>query len=52
MIYKKLPLIGDQQQIYARIEDDGKCYVTCTEENPDFKAWLVEGNTPLPADES
>lgn len=28
--------------IYARIDDDGKCRVTCTEENPDYQAWLEE----------
>jgi hypothetical protein len=26
--------------IYARIDDDGKCRVTCTEDNPEYQAWL------------
>lgn len=52
MKYKKLPLTGiaGEEQIYARIEDDGKTYVTCNAENPDFKAWIVEGNTAEEAD--
>ena len=51
MIYKILTTSLDGQTIYACIEDDGKCYLTCTENYPEFKAWLEEGNTPLPADE-
>ena len=41
----------EDQQIYARIDDDGKCRLTCTEDHPPFKEWLEEGNTPEPADE-
>ena len=37
-------------QIYARIDDDGKCRLTCTAEYPEFQEWLAEGNEPLPAD--
>ena len=51
MIYQKLLLAEGQQQIYARIDDDGKCRLTCTEEYPEFKAWLEAGNIPLPADQ-
>jgi hypothetical protein len=51
MIYKKLPLNTDNVQIMARIDDDGKCRLTCTENYPEFKDWLAEGNTPEPADE-
>jgi hypothetical protein len=51
MIYKMLPKIDGEQQIYARIDDDGKCRLTCTEGYPEFKAWLAEGNEPLPPDE-
>ena len=29
-------------KIYARIDDDGLTRVTCTEENPDYLAWLDE----------
>ena len=51
MIYKFLPLAEGEQQILARIDDDGKCRLTCTEDYPEFKAWLAEGNVPTPADE-
>lgn len=27
-------------KIYARIDDDGICRVTCTEDNPDYLRWL------------
>jgi hypothetical protein len=50
MIYKMLHKDMDGSQIFARIDDDGKCRVTCTEDNPEFKAWLEEGNTPEPAE--
>jgi hypothetical protein len=54
MIYKILKNNEDGQTIYARIDDDGLCRLTCTKDYPEFKAWLEwldEGNTPLPADE-
>ena len=51
MIFKMLPLVQNQQQIYAQFDDDGKCRLTCTEDYPEFQSWLAEGNTPLPADE-
>ena len=50
MTYKLLKTI-DGVKIYARIDDDGLCRVTCTEDNPNYLAWVAEGNTPLPADE-
>jgi hypothetical protein len=50
MIYKLLKT-EDGVKIYARIDEDGKCRLTCTEDHPEFKQWLEEGNTPLPADE-
>jgi hypothetical protein len=51
MIYKLLHKTIDNIQIYARIDDDGKCRLTCTEDYPEFKEWVAEGNTPEPADE-
>jgi hypothetical protein len=45
MIYKLLTT-EDGIKIYARIDEDGLCRVTCTEDNPEFKAWVEEGNTP------
>ena len=52
MIYKMLPRQEDEPQIYACIDDDGLCRLTCTEDYPPFKEWLEEGNTPLPAEEN
>ena len=52
MIYKMLPKLNpDDPQIYARIDDDGLCRLTCTEDHPPFQEWLAEGNTPEPPDQ-
>jgi hypothetical protein len=52
MIYKMLPKLNpDDQQIFARIDDDGLCRLTCAEDYLEFKAWVNAGNEPLPADE-
>ena len=50
MIYKILNTNIDGQTIYARIDDDGLCRLTCTADYPEFQAWLAEGNEPLPAE--
>ena len=38
------------KKIYEKIEDDGKSYSSCTEDNEDFKMWVADGNTPDDAD--
>jgi hypothetical protein len=44
MIYKMLPKINEfEQQIFARIDDDGKCRVTCVAENLEFQAHIKAG---------
>jgi hypothetical protein len=51
MIYKIIPKLNEfDPQIYARIDDDGLCRLTCSEDYPEFQEWLSEGNVPLPAD--
>ena len=50
MIFKIHSTNDSGQIIYARIDADGLCRLTCTEDYPEFQAWLDEGNTPLPAD--
>jgi hypothetical protein len=52
MIFKIHSTNMDGKVIYARIDDDGKCRLTCTEDYPEFKAWIEAGNTPLPAEEN
>jgi hypothetical protein len=52
MIYKIHSTNMDGQVVYARIDDDGKCRLTCTEEYPEFKAWIEAGNTPSSPDEA
>jgi hypothetical protein len=51
MIYKLLHKTVENVQIIARIDDDGKCRLTCTDQNPDYLKWLEEGNTPEAADD-
>ena len=43
MIYKMLPLINGESQIFARIDDDGLCRLTCSAEYPQLKADLLAG---------
>jgi len=50
MIYKMLPKQEGKEQIYARIDDDGLCRLTCTEDHPPFQEWVAEGGVPLPPD--
>ena len=51
MIFKMIPKQNEtDEQIYARIDDDGLCRLTCTEQDQAYLAWLTEGNTPEFAD--
>jgi len=51
MIYKMLPkVMPDDQQVFARIDDDGLCRLTCVAEHPQFKVDLSEGVTLLDAE--
>jgi hypothetical protein len=40
MRYELLHENNEGIKIYARIDDDGKCRFTCTEDNPEYQAWL------------
>ena len=42
MIYKIYSVV-DGQTIFARIDDDGLCRVTCIAENPEFQDHLKNG---------
>jgi hypothetical protein len=54
MKYELLTTNEDGTKIYARIDDDGLCRVTCTEDNPEYQAWLnpAEQSTPIVVDEA
>jgi hypothetical protein len=54
MKYELLTTTDDGVKIYARIDDDGLCRVTCREENPDYQTWLnpTEQSTPSVIDEA
>ena len=43
----KYQLLSEENgvKIFARIDDDGLCRVTCTEDNPEYLAWLDEAST-------
>ena len=43
MIYKLLTTPEDGVKIFARIDDDGKCRLTCTAQNPEFQTHIKAG---------
>jgi hypothetical protein len=43
MIYKILYINEFNRTIYARIDDDGKCRLTCTAQNPEFQTHIKAG---------
>ena len=48
MIYKILPKINEfEPQVFARIDDDGKCRVTCVAENPEFQKQILADEAQL-----
>jgi len=50
MIYKILRTNEDGQTVYARIDDDGKCRLTCIAENLEFQDHLKNGGELQDAD--
>ena len=45
MKYELFTTTDEGVKIYARIDEDGLTRVTCTEDNPDYLAWLDETST-------
>jgi len=50
MIYKLLKTNQDGFKIFARIDDDGLCRLTCLADNPEFQAYLKNGGELQDAD--
>jgi hypothetical protein len=51
MIYKMLPKLNpDDPQIYACIDDDGLCRLTCTAEHQEFQQYVKNGGELQDAD--
>jgi hypothetical protein len=57
MIYKLLRTTEDDVKIFARIDDDGKCRLTCSQNDANFKKEILadeaqlqdaDGNTMTP----
>tara|TARA_R100000742_G_C4175174_1_gene12131 strand:+ start:314 stop:484 length:171 start_codon:yes stop_codon:yes gene_type:complete len=52
-LLRTLEAVGTEtegKKIYEKIEDDGKSYSSCSEDNLAFKKWVEEGNTADPSD--
>jgi hypothetical protein len=54
MKYELLTTNEEGVKIYARIDDDGLCRVTCTEDDPGYQEWLnpTEQSTPIVINEA
>jgi hypothetical protein len=50
MIYKMLPSREGEQQIFARIDDDGLCRLTCIAEHQEFQQHVKNGGELQDAD--
>ena len=50
MMYKMLPKLQSDQQIFARIDDDGKCRITCIAADSAFQEYLKNGGELQAAD--
>jgi hypothetical protein len=48
MTYNEIGINIEGKKIFARIDEDGLCRFTCTEDNPEYQAWLnpTEQSTP------
>ena len=40
MKYELIGELDDGSKLFGRIDDDGLCRVTCTEDDRDYQAWL------------
>jgi len=49
MKYELLTTNEAGQKIYARIDDDGLCRVTCTEDDAGYQEWLNPTDLQKPA---
>jgi len=36
------------ESIFGRLDDDGLIRITCSDEHPEYVAWVAEGNEPQP----
>jgi hypothetical protein len=55
MRYELLTTNQDGIKIFARIDEDGLCRVTCTEDDASYQEWLnskTEQSTPMVTDEA
>lgn len=50
MTYKLLRTNEDGLKIYARIDEDGLCRLTCIAENPEFQNYIKNGGELQDAD--
>ena len=51
MIYQViLKIQSDEDQIYARVDDDNVCRLTCNQDDKEFQQWLRDNQDNLPDD--
>ena len=48
--YKYLQTNEDGKKIYEKIDIDGKSYSSCTEDNEEFKEWVINDGLVEEAD--